>query len=143
MATQPKAVLDTNVIVSGFISFRGPPGKILEALKTGRFRLFTSQAINEEVLEVMNRPRLRDKYHLADHLFAVAFILWEIAELVTDLPVVKVVKDPDDNKFLEAALGGDADYLVTGDEKDLLSLREWKGVKIVTPARFLMILDED
>lgn len=97
MPTKLRVVLDTNVIISGLISPKGPPAGILKALKAGRFILVTSQAINEEVLEVMDRPRLRDKYGLAH-------------------------------------------YLVTGDIKDLRSLGEYKGTRIVSPEQFLSIL---
>lgn len=140
MATRLRVVLDTNVIISGLISPKGPPAGILKALKAGRFVLVTSQAINEEVLEVMDRPRLRDKYGLADRMFDIAFILWEQAEVIAKLPTVKVSKDPDDDKFLAAAVGGLAHYLVTGDIKDLLSLGEYKGTRIVSPGDFLTML---
>jgi len=53
---------------------------------------------------------------------------------------VNVVKqDPDDNKFIEAALEGEADYIVTQD-RHLLKLKEFEGIKIVTPEEFLRIL---
>ncbi len=140
MPAKSRVVLDTNVIVSGFINPTGPPGRILKALQAKRFQLITSAAINEEVLEVMNRPKLRDKYGLKEFLFDVALILWEFAEVVTDPPPISVVKDPDDNKFLAAALEGKADYLVTGDAKDLLIIQEWKGIKIITPSQFITII---
>lgn len=140
MPARLRVVLDTNVLVSGLINPKGPPGQILKALRAGRFVLVTSQAINEEVLEVMDRPRLRDKYGLAEHLFDVAFLLWEEAEVIKDSPAVKASKDPDDDKFLAAALGGLAHYLVTGDIRDLLTLKEYRGTRIVTPAEFLKTL---
>lgn len=140
MPTKLRVVLDTNVIISGLISPKGPPAGVLKAFKAGQFVLVTSQAINEEILEVMDRPRLRDKYGLADQMFDIAFILWEQAEVITDLPIVRASKDPHDNKFLAAAVGGLAHYLVTGDIKDLLSLREYKGIRIVSPDQFLTIL---
>ena len=140
MPAKLRVVLDTNVVISGLINPQGPPGSILKALKDGRFILVTSQAINEEILEVMDRPRLRDKYGLADHMFDIAFILWERAEVIAKPPTVKASKDPDDNKFLEAALGGLAHYVVTGDIKDLLSLVEYEGIRIVSPEQFLTII---
>ena len=139
----PRAVLDTNIIISALISPEGPPGNILKALGEKRFTLISSQPINEEVLEVLNRPRIRDKYGLSGFLFDIAFILWEVAEIIEDLPLVKIVKDPDDNKFLSAAMGGKAHYLVTGDAKDLLILKEYRGVQIITPAQFMDILNGD
>ncbi len=142
MSTKLRNVLDANVIISGLINAHGLPGKILEALRNREFILVSSQPINEEVLEVMDRPHLRDKYDLAEHLFDIAFILWKNADVVANLPVLKVSKDPDDNKFLSTALGGLAHYLVTGDIKGLLDLQEYNGIGIVTPKQFLTILNK-
>ena len=54
-----------------------------------------------------------------------------------DLPEVRVCSDPDDDKFLATAIGGKADYLVTGDVSDLLHLGKYKGVPIVSPRDFI------
>ena len=143
MSAKLRIVLDTNIFVSGLIRSEGPPGRILKALRAGEFILVTSRSINEEVLEVMERPRLRDKYDLSDHLFDVAFLLWERAEVIADLPHAKASPDPDDDKSLAAAAAGAAHYLVTGDAADLLSLGEYHGVGIIAPARFLEILKND
>jgi putative PIN family toxin of toxin-antitoxin system len=70
----------------------------------------------------------------------VSFILWEVAELVIDLPDVAVCSDPDDDKFLATAVGGKADYLVTGDVGELLHIHEYKGVAIVSPRQFVSVL---
>jgi putative PIN family toxin of toxin-antitoxin system len=109
----------------------------MEALRSGRFTLLSSPPINEEIIEVLNRPRIRDRYGLGDRIFDVSFILWEVAELVIDLPDVRVCSDPDDDKFLATAVAGRADYLVTGDVGDLLHLRECNGVAIVSPRDFV------
>lgn len=140
MADKPRAVLDTNIFVSGLISPQGFPGVILKALRSKRFTLLSSQPINEEIIEVLNRPRIRDRYGLGDRIFDVSFILWEVAELVIDLPEVRACSDPDDDKFLAAAVGGRADYLVSGDIGHLLRLREYKGVAIVSAKEFASIL---
>jgi putative PIN family toxin of toxin-antitoxin system len=137
MADKPRAVLDTNVFVSALISPIGKAAAILKALRSRRFTLVSSPPINEEIIEVLNRPRIRDRYGLGDRIFDVSFILWEVAELVIDLPEVRVCSDPDDDKFLATAIGGRADYLVTGDVGDLLHLGEYKGVPIVSPREFV------
>lgn len=141
MAAKLRVVLDTNVVISGLINPKGPPGAILKALREERFILVTSQEINEETLEVMDRPRLRDRYGLAEHLFDIAFILWERAEVIKAPPAVKASKDKDDDKFLAAAVGGLAHYLVSGDIRGLLELGEYQGVKIISPERFTAILE--
>jgi len=67
-------------------------------------------------------------------------LILEKSELAVPKRKVNVVKqDPDDNKFIEAALEGEADYIVTQD-RHLLKLKEFEGIKIVTPEEFLRIL---
>lgn len=140
MAGKPRAVLDTNVFVSGLINPRGAPAAILRALRAKQFTLISSSPINEEIIEVLNRPYIRDRYGLGDRIFDVSFILWELAELVIDLPNVSVSSDPDDDKFLAAAVGGRADYLVTGDVGHLLNLHNYKGAAIISPREFASVL---
>jgi putative PIN family toxin of toxin-antitoxin system len=137
MAAKPRVVLDTNVFVSGLISPQGYPATVLKALRSGQLTLLSSPPVNEEIIEVLNRPHIRDRYGLGDRIFDVSFILWEVAELVIHLPDVKVCSDPDDDKFLATAVGGKADYLVTGDVGDLLRLREYRGVAVVSPRDFI------
>ena len=137
MADDIRAVLDTNVFVSGLISPQGPPAAILRALRLKRCTLLSSSAINNEIMDVLNRPRIRDRYALGPRIFDISFILWEVAELVIHLPEVKVCSDPDDDKFLATAIGGNADYLVTGDIGDLLHLRAYQSVAIVSPREFV------
>jgi putative PIN family toxin of toxin-antitoxin system len=126
MAGRLRTVLDTNVFVSGLISPKGPPAAIFRALRSREFILVSSPPINEKIIEVLNRPYIRDRYGLGDLIFDVSFVLWELAELVIDLPVVKVCSDPEDDKFLATADAGRADYLVTGDVGDLLRLRKYR-----------------
>ncbi len=140
MAGKPRAVLDTNVFVSGLISPKGPCAAILRALRSKQFSLVSSPPVNEEIIEVLSRPYLCDRYGLGDRIFDVSFILWEVAEVVTDLPRVAVCSDPDDDKFLATAVAARADYLVTGDVGDLLCLHQYKGTAIISPREFMRIL---
>jgi len=134
VAGRRRAVLDTNVFVSGLINPKGPPSAILRALRSKLFILVSSPPINEEIIEVLSRPYIRDRYALGDRVFDVAFILWELAELVIDLPEIKVCSDPDDDPPRRTtAEAGRADYLVTGDVGDLLRPRKHKHVTIVSP----------
>ena len=140
MPGEVRAVVDTNILVSGLINQAGIPGRILTAFRAGRFELITSAEINEEVLEVLNRPRIRERYHIGDRIFDIGVILYTQATLVEPKHRVNVSRDPKDNKFLEAAVQGRAAYLVTGDKKDLLSLQTYKGIRIVTPAQFIQVI---
>lgn len=138
---KPRVVIDTNVFVSGVINPAGTPGSVLQALRKKRFTLVSSAAINDEITEVLDRPHIRDRYKIGDRIFDISFLIWEQAEIVTDPPSIKISSDPKDDKFLAAAIGGQADYLVTGDIGDLLHLHEYRGVTILSPKEFLTVLE--
>src|SRR5258708_19080687 len=140
MAAELRVVVDTNVFVAGVINTAGSPGAVLRALRKKRFVLVSSAPINEEITKVLARPYIRDRYHVADRIFDISFLIWELAEIVTDPPHVKISSDPKDDKFLSAAVGGQADYLMTGDIGDLLHLHEYQGVTILSPREFLPII---
>jgi len=138
-----QAVIDTNVLVSGLIRPRGAPGAVLRALRDRRFVAVVSPAILEEIIDVLSRPWLRDKYAIDDQgVEAFLRLLVLRAELVEPHSEVRRCRDPDDDKLLETAVDGRADRLVSGDA-DLLALGSIEGVAIVDPASFLDELDED
>ena len=138
---QISAILDTNIIISGFISAKGTPAKALNKLIKGSFLLVTSKKLIEEFKEVINRPKIKNKYNI-DSKEIDMFItsLQELAKIIPGKIEVKVSRDPKDDMFLSCALEGKVDYLVTGD-KDLLTLNEFGGVKIITIKEFLDILN--
>jgi putative PIN family toxin of toxin-antitoxin system len=139
-----RAVLDTNVIVSGVISQAGPPGQLLRgALETGMFLLMTSPMLLEEVAAILWEENIR-KYHRwhQDQLLAFLARLHRHSQVTPgQLQVQVIAGDPDDNAVLARAMEGDAAYIVTGD-RDLLHLGVYEGIKIVTPAQFLRTLTE-
>lgn len=136
-----RAVIDTNVLVSGLIRPRGAPGAVLRALRDRRFVAVVSPAILEEIIDVLSRPWLRDKYAIDDQgVEAFLRLLVLRAELVEPHSEIRRCRDPDDDKFLETAVDGRADRLVSGDA-GLLALGSIEGVAIVDPAGFLEELD--
>lgn len=138
-----KAVLDTNVLVSAALVPGGNPHRIMETSKLGRFELVTSEALLEELESVLARRRIARRLGWSDA--ARSQFLEGIQESSTIvLPqkeITRMTVDPEDNRVLEAADEGQADYIVTGD-RDLLQIVEHEGVRIVTPAEFLAILAE-
>jgi len=137
-----KAVLDTNVVVSGVIKREGPPGQILRALlEEGRFTGVTSLEILAEIREVLSREKIR-KYHGWTDEQIDSFVAFLYAQsVVTEgkLAVDLITKDPRDNEFLACAREGNAEYLVTGDDH-LLELGVYGGTRILSPATFLVLL---
>lgn len=131
-----KAILDTNVLISG-IFWKGVPFEILAAWQKRRFRLVISLPILYEyhrVLDEMSKKR---------PILALSSILEVIelhSEMVEPVSFAKTVcDDPDDDKFLEAALAANADYVVSGDAA-LLSVKNYHRIQIVRPALFLKLL---
>lgn len=133
--------MDTNVVVSAVLSQGSPPDSILQSWRRGAFQLVTSAPLLRELQRVLARP------HIAHRLGWSAqernSFLADFSESATvvipnkRLDVVKV--DPADNRVLEAAVEGQADFVVSGDH-DLLDIGSYEGIEIVTPARFNSIL---
>jgi uncharacterized protein len=117
-----RIVVDTGVLVSGLIRPRGTIGDILHALRDGRFTAIYSTPMMLEVTEVLSRPKIQAKYHVQpDDITALINLVRLRGDLVIPKRTVTACRDPKDDKFLEAALAGTADAVVTGDD-DLLAL---------------------
>jgi uncharacterized protein len=120
-----KAVLDTQVILRGATSARPTvTARIYDAWNAGRFTLLLSEPILEEIDDVVSRPEVRRRLSMTVvEAAALIELLRRRSALVT--PTVRIARsrDPDDDKFLECAVAGSADYVVSADT-DLLTLRE-------------------
>jgi putative PIN family toxin of toxin-antitoxin system len=138
-----KAVIDTNIIVSGIISPKGSSRRILELAQEEVFKAVTSVSINKEILSVLHREHIYKKYNLNEDIIDdIAAFLYEGTILVEGAyEVLKIRKDPADDKFISCAVEGDADYIVSGDEH-LLNLKHYRGIQIISAKSFLKILNE-
>jgi putative PIN family toxin of toxin-antitoxin system len=131
-----RVVLDTNVFVS--MTLGGQVGLINDAWKADQFTLVMSDAILSEYLDVLSRPKL----HLTAEAVSVVIARVERkAEFVSPTETIHAVEaDPTDNKFLEAALAGQAIYVVSGDSH-LLQLKSFRGISILTAREFIERLE--
>ena len=137
-----RAVVDTNILIRALIKPQGTVGPVLLRLRLGHYTLLYAQPLLEELVDVLGRPRLRDKYGLSDEdVKAVLGLILLRGEEVIPKRRIRVCRDPKDDKFLEVALAGRADVLVSGDE-DLLVLDPFDGLPIRPPRAFLEMLDE-
>jgi uncharacterized protein len=136
-----RAVLDSSVLVSAFLTQSGTSHAVLSAAREGVFVLCLSREILEET-----RRSLREKVRTIRRYYAypderVDQHIAALAEFASDLPELHVVPlDPKDDAIVATAVAARADYLVTGDKRHLLPLGEYEGIKIVTPRQFLDLL---
>lgn len=142
---KPRAIVDTNLFVSAMLFRRGNPYALLTAWRTNAFELLLSDDQYAELADVFSRPQIVQRYRVPANDLDVLFAGFARATRVRpSSPVPVVVRDPDDVPILAAALGGEADYLVTGDA-GLLDLRhdaKLGNLRIVTVAEFFAILDQ-
>lgn len=132
-----RVVVDTGILVSALIRLTGTIGDVLHALRDGRFTAIYSTPMMLEVTEVLGRPKIQEKYHVQpDDIEALINLVRLRGELVIPKRMVTACRDPKDNKFLEAALAGEAGAIVTGDD-DLLVLNPFESVDILRPAELL------
>jgi len=137
-----RAVIDTNIIISGLF-WRGLPKQVFEAVIEGRFVALTSQALLDELYDALNQNKFAANF-AAIEMTADRFMnrYGTIVEQVESSEVpFDVIRDPKDRAVLGCAIGGNADCIVSGD-KDLLVLKSYEGIPILTAAQFLQRLEE-
>ena len=139
-----KVVLDTNIFVSALINPHGKPAQILDYVFENRIRLFISPPIVEELERVLSYPKLANRHGLeGEDLKEFVSYLLSITALVKEEPLIEaILDDPSDNKYLSCALNAKADFIISGDAH-LLNLGEYEGIRIITPAQLLEILERE
>lgn len=131
---RPRTVLDTNVLISGLI-YGGIPAKLLFHILDHEITGISSSALIVELEEVLRLkfPDAGKEIHALQHRLRLNLVM------VHTHKRLRIVKDDADNRILEAAVAGKAQYIVTGD-KELLALKKFRSIKIVTPRQFLELL---
>lgn len=129
-----RVVVDTNVLVSRLILPQSIPAQALRRAELDA-RLLVSEATMYELADVLARPKLDPYVSLEDRQ---QFIrqLGRVAEFVPIVQLVRECRDPRDDKFLELALNGRADVIITGDA-DLRALNPWRGIAVMSPLKYL------
>jgi len=136
-----RLVFDANVFVSALISRKGAPAKLLEYWQEERFDVVISPAILQELQRVLHYPKLRQRYHLPEEgIQRFLRLLRRQAIGVEPSEELTVIQhDPTDNRYLECAIAGEADIIVSGDHH-LAELGEYQGIQILSPAGSLALL---
>jgi putative PIN family toxin of toxin-antitoxin system len=137
-----RIVIDNNVLVSAALKRGGPPDILMRRWLAEDFLLVTSPAILVELADVLNRPKIRDKYRLASE--DITELLQRLQQQAVILPGTSlcgiIAADPKDDMFIACAVEGQARYIVSGDHH-LLDLRRYGRVRIVTVTHFLQVLE--
>lgn len=130
-----KVVIDTNVFISAFV-FGGKPLEIIKLLLKDKIELYISPFIINELIRI-----LREKFDWEeDEINKILEILkLKAIEIYPKIKVSLIKEKKDDNYILECALEGRVDYIISGDKKHILPLKEFKGIKIVSVNEFLEI----
>lgn len=136
----PRAVVDNNAAVSFMLTNGATLRDLFERWHAKQFEYVTSRAILDELRIVVAQPRFDGRWQV-DPSTLVRSVEEDALRTEGALIVEGVCRDPKDDKLLACAVEGLADYLVTGD-RDLLVLREFRGVRIVAPVEFVRILAE-
>ncbi len=137
-----RVVLDANIYISALIKPSSYPGLLLKTLiENSKYEIVLSQDILEELKRAVFYPKVRKYIKKSDQEIFMWFDALVVRAylavcLFSHDPIVE--EDPDDDKYLIAALESSARYLVSGD-KHLLNLQEYQGVKIVIPVEFLRL----
>ncbi len=128
-----RLVVDTNVFVSAVLKQASAPGATIRwfGIDGGQLKAADTE---KELMAVLQRPRIAPK--IARFVFNNLRTLFAGAELVTIAERVTACRDPKDDKFLEPAISGRADVIISGDA-DLLTLDMFRGIPIITPSAFV------
>jgi len=134
MSDTERVVVDTNVFVSGLLRQSSIPGQAAFKARHNAILLVSPETMRE-LADVLGESKF-DRYVTVEQRVQFIRLIARIAEFVPTIQRVRECRDPTDDKFLEVALNGRADVIVTGDA-DLLAMDPWRGVNIWSPNQFL------
>lgn len=134
MSDTPRLVFDTNILISHLLVPTSTPAQaVRKALHHGR--IIVSDDTLDELASVISRPKFDPYISLEDRKDFFRFF-GRVVEKVAIIRSIQACRDPKDDKFLELAVSGQAEAIITGDQ-DLLALHPFHSVQIITPGKYL------
>jgi len=143
-----KVVIDTNIWVSALINPFGYPARIRKAFEKGIFQVVVSEPILEELADVLNRPRIREKYDVTSgDIEEILTLIEERSEHVLLSGNIEICRDKDDNFIIETAIKGKAEYLVSRDDdvkfdKEVSDFLLKYGISVTSVDKFLKLIEK-
>jgi len=144
-----RAVIDTNIWVSALLNPHGYPAKLRKAFEEGLIEVIISEPILEEIADVLNRPRIKDKYGITEaDIRELLILVEERSEHVLISGDVNICRDRDDNLIIETAIKGNAKYLVSRDDDvemdtKITEFLSGSGISVLSVAKFLKLIGEE
>ena len=133
-----KIVLDTNVFISGIFWEGNFCSQIINKWKNRKFVLISSVSIIDEFVKTLRNFKIQMPEDMIEEWRKLIIDNSIIVESFEKIDFIK--EDPDDNKFLEAAVSGNAEYIISQD-KHLLKIKNYQGIKIISPEEFLKSME--
>jgi uncharacterized protein len=136
-----RAVFDTTILVSAFLTTAGVSAQLLAHAVAGAFELSLSDAIIAETRSVLlHRTHLRKRFVYSEQdVEEFCLLLRAFTRAVTDVPALKISRDPNDDYVIATAVAAGASYVVTRD-KDLLTLKTYEDVQMISPEEFIVVV---
>jgi hypothetical protein len=135
--TKLRLVIDTNILISGLMAVNSLPQQVFD-YATSQAILLISNEVQSEIENVISRPKLQ-KYITLEQRNKFLTELSQQVKRVTINQQIRACRDPKDDKFLELAVCGEANYIITGDA-DLLDLHPFQNISIIKAASFLTVV---
>lgn len=136
-----KIVLDTNIFISAVLKKQSNPGRIIDLVKEEKLTLVLSSDILSEIEAVLSYPKIK-KIHGLTPKGIESHLKWLESISETVIPAERfdiIQEDPSDNIYLECAVSGQADFIISGDHH-LTDLKAFQKIRILNPADFLRII---
>lgn len=143
-----RAVIDTNIWVSALLNPFGPPAKLRKSFEKGIFHVIISDSMIEELADVLNHPRIKDRYGISGNdIQQLLTLIEERSEHILLSGNVNICRDKDDDLVVETAIKGKAGYLVTRDDdiksdKEVSTFLSRYGISVLSVAKFLKVIEE-
>ncbi len=132
-------VFDASTLVSAALRDDSIPGQAFLRALDETNTLLLSQEVEDEYRDVLLRPKF-DRYVSIERRQRILDIIVVAAETIEPIEIVRECTDPKDDKYLTLAAAGKADVIVSSDVHHLLSMHPWRGISILSPARYLALL---